>query len=488
MADTTETVEDQPLTEEQLADAGPLIEAASPRLIIPKRGKVFEEDGSCKIAIIRPCVSRGRRLGPMKLPPIYTPRMLAENAGVFGGWLMYMDHLTEEVVVEGDRRITLAEAIVEAMARKQRSIRDLGGRVLESFYDPEHVGKDDEDYGYQKGAVIGRAIPRRTVREMLEDDPELLHVSINAWPSGARPGVAPWDKSLKGMVVEGIRKKPAGTVDWVPRGGAGGRVLAELETVLERLADDDLEDPTVSESGLPYDSANDMKLADLNKDQLVEKLRAENPDLARELGLAEEEPPRRQPASSTSTAPEAPGGSGGISEEELDRRLEEQRTQLLSESEGLVEDRANELLQERENRRQLADVAKTMITRSGLPQAFQADLLRRWSILPSGPSAALSAIEPITEGEDQKDAETVLKEAVERDLRHAAALIESAGGRPRISGLGGGDAGAEHQGARRRTSAFRDFLRESGDIPDKLPEGKTEDDVVSEMLTEGVRE
>jgi hypothetical protein len=136
VAGAGEEVEETPLTEEELQDAGPIVEASGPRLIIPRRGKVFEEDGTCRIAVIRPCVSRGRRLGPSKLPPIYTPRMLAENASVFGGWLMYADHLAEEMVEWKGRRIPLAEAMVGLLQERQRSIRELGGRLVESWYDP----------------------------------------------------------------------------------------------------------------------------------------------------------------------------------------------------------------------------------------------------------------------------------------------------------------------------------------------------------------
>lgn len=482
MKDSTQTEdEDRPLTEAEVLSEGLLVEAAGPRLIIPKRGKVFEEDGTCKVAIIRPCVSRGRRLGPLKLPPIYTPSMLAENAGVFSGWLMYMDHLTESVMVEGERR-SLGELIMEAMALRQRSIKELGGRITASHYDPELVFDDDSEYGYQKGGVVGRALPRRVVREMLEDDPALLHVSINAYPKGARPGVAPWDSKVRGMLIEGIRPKPAGTVDWVPRGGAGGRVLAELEVVLERLA---TEDPTVSGGGPSY-SPDDMKLADLTRDQLVARLREENPGLADELGLKESEgtPPARR------NSPSAQGGSDAISMEELDRRLAEQRDTLLAESEQTVEDRAAELISEGRYFDGLAEKAKAQITKSGLPAVFQTDLLRRWSVSPSGPTVALSRVAPLMEGDGvvKKTAEDVLKESVDADLQHAVQLIEAANGgaRPSVRGLGGGNGGAEHQGGRRRQNSFRDFLRESGDIPPKLPDGKSEDDLVREMIQEGV--
>lgn len=482
--DPTQTEdEDRPLTEAEVLSEGLLVEAAGPRLIVPKKGSVFEEDGTCKVAIIRPCVSRGRRI--RGLPPIYTPSMLAENAAVFSGWLMYMDHLQEQVVVEGVS-MSLLEAIAEAMAKRSRSIKELGGRVTASHYDPELTFPDDDDFGYQKGGVVGRALPRRLVREMLEDDPALLHVSINAYPKGVKPGLAPWDKGTRGMLIEGIRGKPAGTVDWVPRGGAGGRVLQELETVLERLAESV---PTVSPEGRSYPS-DAMRLADLTRDQLVAKLRAENPELAEEMGLQESAGSGGSGGGTRTPTPGTPaGGSGGISQEELDRRLAEQRDSLLAESEGTIEERVSEQLNERETFRGLADKAQVQIKASGLPAEFQSDLLRRWSLLPSGPTAALGRIPSLVESDTSKSADELLEAAVKADLEHAGRLIEAAtGGKgPRVRGLGGGNGGSEvtHRG-RRRTNAFRDFLRESGDLPDKLPEGKSEDDLVREMMVEGV--
>jgi hypothetical protein len=94
-------------------------------------------------------------------------------------------------------------------------------------------------------------------------------------------------------------------------------------------------------------------------------------------------------------------------------------------------------------------------------------------------------VEPLMEADGtQLDTLSVLKRRVEADLNHAHQLIEAAGGSPRVTGLGGGKAGATHSG-RRRSNAFRDFLRESGDIPEKLPEGKSEDDLITEMVREG---
>ena len=210
-------------------DGAPLAEANS-RVIVPKRGKLIESDGSMKIAIIRPCVSRGKRLGPQKLPPIYEPKMLERNAKVFSGWPMYMDHLIAEALKEmADELREAAEGtdLLGWLEERSRSIKELGGRILESWWDPELTFEDDDDFGFRPGGVVGRCIPQDEPRRMLEADPGILQTSINAWPSGAKVGHPSWDSSQRGMAIEGIRKRPMGSVDWVFRAGAGGRPLLE---------------------------------------------------------------------------------------------------------------------------------------------------------------------------------------------------------------------------------------------------------------------
>jgi hypothetical protein len=459
---------DQPLTEEQLAADGPLVEAAATRVIVPKKGKLFAEDGTCKIAIIRPCVSRGRRLGPNRLPPIYTPSMLAEHAGVFSGWLMYMDHLTEQ--------------IVEMLAERGRSIQELGGRITESYYDPEFKASYDDDFGYRPGAVVGRALPQPAVRTMLEADPEILHVSINAWPKGARPGSAPWDPSVKGMIVEGIRAKPEGSVDWVPRGGAGGRPLLEWSQQAVSILESYYDDPR---------GHNDMPtFTHLTRDSLAESLRRENPALAAELGLAEgSTPPVAAPAAVP--APAAPATPAvTLTLEEVENLLEDQRIELeakLEEHVAQVPQVVEGAFSSRGRASELEAFAHQLIEGSGLPAVWQTDLKRRYAVLPSGPTPALRIQEA-----DGVDPEQVIKEALTADFEHAATLIEAASGKkPRITGLGGG--GSLQEGEQTgggaapasKNTAFRDFLRESGDsFGDKPEDFETG---IREMVQEGVR-
>ena len=194
------------LTEAELTDDDELREASQARVVVPKKGRVFDADGACRVAIIRPCVSRGKRL--RGLPPIYTGQMLEANSGIWANWLMYMDHLTE--------------AMTEAVRRRGRSIHDLGGRILESSWNPTFRGADDDDFGYQPGATIGRVRPRKAIREMIEDDPELLHVSINAFPT---------DHPSEHAAIQEIAESAGARVavsTHVADGGEGARELAQV--------------------------------------------------------------------------------------------------------------------------------------------------------------------------------------------------------------------------------------------------------------------
>lgn len=468
--------EDDVITEETVLSEGVVLQEEQPvfQVLEAKDGGIFEADGTCKVAIIRPCVSRGRRI--RGLPPIYTPSMLAENASVFSGWLMYADHLSE--------------GLVKALQERGRSIRDLQGRVTESYYDPELTFADDKEYGFQKGGVVGKVKPQKLVREMLEVDPQILHVSINAYPKTVKAGEAPWKPGTKGMLIEGIRSKPPGSVDWVPRAGAGGRVLAEDEAAMVGV----IEHFAVSLSGSGYDPAHatedDLMFENLSREQLVEKLRKENPKLAQELGLAEGDTTGPTPTLTPATPAVQEQAPAALTMDQVEAKLAERDAAWeakLEEKDESIEERAQELLQEREEARTLATKAHDVIKRSGLPSGFQQDLFRRWDVLPSGPTPALASIEPVTESDGtQLSAVQVLEKRIARDIQHAADLIaESNGGRrPHITGLGGGDAGAEGQSKAPANSAFRDFLRESGDKFGEKPEDF--ENGLREMVREGV--
>jgi hypothetical protein len=153
--------------------------------------------------LLRPCVGRGRGAH------LYEAAMLQRDAGVMAGWRMFVDHLSPE-----------AQRKAGGMPR---SVRDLGGRVIESWWDG--TVPPDPKKGFGQGAVMGKVRPVKFVREMVEDDPEIVESSINATATGVKPVVRDGRRVL---LVEGIA--PKGSVDWVTEAGAGGRVVSLMES------------------------------------------------------------------------------------------------------------------------------------------------------------------------------------------------------------------------------------------------------------------
>lgn len=450
-----------------------LIERAQP--VIPKKGKLFEDrviEGGhtvqvAKFAIIRPCQSKGKSIKGYQ--PIYEPRMLAENASVFSGWQMFLDHVSEE----------LAEAFAEFLQEKGRSAKELGGRLLKTWYDPELSLEADEENGHRKGGVVGELIPYKPVKEMMESDPFALAVSINAWPTAARIGRPSWDSTKKGAVIEGIRSTPQGSVDFVPRAGAGGRYLTENATPEEvrsavsllesaysasRDADPDHDEERPVKKKLSEMSSEEI--AKLTPAALREALALDNPTLAENLN---------------ETAPTtAPVAEAAITKADLDAALTEQRDVLIeefSESNKSAEELAEEIVLERESQRHLAAHAEKKIAeveRNGMPGAYANEIRQNYLLLPSGARPGIVITEAQLTGADGEalTEEAVIESRIRADVDKAIELIEAAGGTPRITGLapsgkddtGPGGNAPEKKKALREGSAFTDFLRESGDL------------------------
>jgi hypothetical protein len=184
-----------------------------------------QPDGTVLLDLLRPCTGRGRGRH------LYKADMLRENAQKLSGWKMYVDHESDEA-----RR---------KAGGLPRSIRDLGGRIIESYWNPNVPG--DPDKGFGEGAVQGKVRPTRIVRELIEDDPQLLECSINSNATGVKPGVDEGGRRV--WIVEGIQDR--GSVDFVTEAGAGGRVASLMESVykdehaqedavLESMSDEDV--------------------------------------------------------------------------------------------------------------------------------------------------------------------------------------------------------------------------------------------------------
>jgi hypothetical protein len=162
----------------------------------------------------------------------YQPEVLEADAPNWAGVRMFRNHLTDK-----ERR---------ALEGLPRPIEHLAGRIRESWWDGDVPASDDGRYS--QGGVYAAIKPTRFIREMLDDDPDLIESSINALATSLRP------ERRNGKVVsvvEGIRLKPR-SVDWVTEGGAGGRVLRESaheqeEAVLESLRDEEIEEYLLNE-------------------------------------------------------------------------------------------------------------------------------------------------------------------------------------------------------------------------------------------------
>lgn len=485
-------------------DGAPLAEAQS-RVIVPKRGKLFASDGSIKIAVIRPCVSRGKRLGPQKLPPIYEAKMLRESARVFEGWPMYMDHLIQEALQE------MAELLKEAadgtdlvgwLEERSRSIRELGGRLTKTGWDPKMTFEDDEEFGFQPGGVWARAIPQEEPRRMLEADPGILQTSINAWPTGARVGEASWDKSLKGMLIEGIRRRPMGSVDWVFRAGAGGRPLLE--------GDEELRARAVSLLEANYSAAkSDAPPKKRKTKQMPKKLSEMNAEEAKAY-LEEQGAGHLVEALAEGDGDGGKGkgngnGDGALTRDDVKGIVKEAMGEMteglaeqLEEGTESVEEKAKELLQEREEGRVLerkADQLLTEATSNGFPKSAADDIRTRYMVTPSGLGAGLQIAEGDLEVEEEvKDGGTkkvtltgpeLIERRIRADIDHVIGLLRESGAPVTVKGFGPSkkDPGAEGGSTAPRRSAFRQFLAERKILPgDAEKHGET----VRELVQEGV--
>jgi hypothetical protein len=312
-----------------------------------------------------------------------------------------------------------------AMNKAGRSIDDLGGRVTESWWNPEYTTPEDGARGFEPGAVMGKVIPYPAVKALLEADPKALAVSINAWPKGAHEGTG--STGERGMVIEGFRREPQGSVDWVINAGAGGGVVAEERAVslLEAL----------------YDPANDpggdvSKLSEMTEDEFRAHVAAEAPHLLDALSDGQE---------ITVT---------GLSEERVQEMLDEQAERFETRLAESVEERATQIVTERDQRRSFSTRALEKIDKAeGLTDGHRADLRARYTISDDGsPGAGL-----LVESAEKLD------EGVEADVKHALDLIRESRPGPRVSGLGGG--GEEKSERPQRSGGWAGALQEMELMP-----------------------
>jgi hypothetical protein len=372
-------------------------------------------DGTILMHVIRPCVGRG------KGGHYYSPQMLQENAHVFRGARMFLNHETEE----------------QRRARKHlpRPVEQLAGRILEAHWD----GSVPADGRYEQGAVVAVVKPRRIVREIVEDDPELLEVSINALATGKHMGRHP-GTGRHVPIVEGIRPSPL-TVDFIAgEGGAGGRILQESaldeeEAVLESLSDDDfmeylaeqrpdlLETLRENSGGVHNDRRRENDdVPEITAEALTEAL-------ATDEGKAALLPILQEAVKEL----ELPGPT--LDEAEITRIVEAR----VAEQTDLA------TIQSREQDRRDSEVramhakATSLIEGSKLHTKLKERLHEDFSLTESGAPSAKLDVKPEldADGNVVKSALTLLEESVKHEIDDALTLQSSLGTRTRVRGQGG---------------------------------------------------
>ncbi|MET0604397.1 MAG: hypothetical protein ABW167_20595 [Baekduia sp.] len=386
-----------------------------------KAGGVFDAQGRVPLHVIRPGIGKGRGRH------LYEAAMLSRDAGKFTGWKMYANHLSPEAK--------------KAANGLPRDVRDLGGRVQESWWDPTVPA--NVAAGHDAGGVMGMVRPVKFIRELIDDDPELVEASISAQATGVQPitrdGQRVW-------LVEGIRDR--GSVDWVTEAGAGGRIAPLLQesyadeedvqtALLESMSDDFLREhlkehrptflqeagtSTVEEAKDDKKGEDDEKVAELMKKglpeaaarkaaakALTETIETPGGDVAEITPEALADALKAHPTLIVEAL--TASGEGQVFITSLvEAKLEEERDTLRAESKADT-DRAFELARmERE--------AHGLIRESKLPDSWQEALIGKFSIdEANAPAPALDVVAKVGEdGKVEKPAIEVLREAVTSEI------------------------------------------------------------------------
>lgn len=367
---------------------------------LASKPSAVNDDGTVLIHIIRPTIGQG--LGRHQ----YTPEMLRENADVFSGWKMYIDHQSPEAK--------------KAAGGLPRSIRDLGGRILESWWD-ESVPAEGR---FGQGAVVGKVKPVGQVKRLIEEDPELLEASIRAKATEVHPTEVEGEQV---WVVEGIRRDPPGSVDWVSEGGAGGRIADLIEGLMKdeqpegedevKALEEALSDP---ESGVA--KAVDKIVAERSRAAVQQQKRIARRELA-----------------------EAHRAAKAEAQEDLAKAREE-----VEQIKRLLE------------LRDLRDEAQKIISEAALPSKAEEKLLGEYSLDGGTPTAKLDQ-----QADEEKSAIETLRESVEADIRDAREVIAEVA--PTVV-EGQGPSGSDGDLAPATPAEkpfYQEFLEEAGIDPDQ---------------------
>jgi hypothetical protein len=414
---------------QRLVDDGLSLEEAAAR-------EEQERSKLLPLHILRPCLGKG------KGRHLYEAKMLEENATKFAGWRQYIDHLSPEA-----RR---------AAKGLPRSIRDLGGRIVESYWDGSVPPNPDK--GFDQGAVVGWSLPTPFIRELAENDPELVEASISANATSVQPIMR---DGKRAWLVEGIEDR--GSVDWVTEAGAGGRVVALMEAayeedgmgLLESMTDEEfiayVEEvrPHLLTEQSDGDAEDAKDGGDDELEEMIARMMKRNPKLTR--GQAEAMAKKALAQSSSSVA-EAEitkeTDMGAITPEALQEALqsEDSRGALETIIGPLVEERVKTLVEtavagEREliraearadadrqlELRDMRDDAHRQISEAKLPGAFTDRAKALFEITDDGPTSTLDVVDDVDDdGHVTKKAADKLQEAVDAAVQDQRELLAAA--------------------------------------------------------------
>lgn len=363
----------------------------------------LRDDGTVDIHIIRPGLGLGRGRH------YYSRDMLQENADVFKGWRVYVDHLSPEAK--------------KAQGGLPRSMNDLGGMIEEAWWD-ESIPADGR---HEAGAVMGRLRPIRTLRETIEQLPQAVQFSIKAKATDVNQDIV---EGKPAWVVEGIRQSP-GSVDAVTEAGAGGKIADLIE-------------------GMDPDRAL-QEAADLG---LLETDESETPDDGTEEGdtVATLEEALRDPDSLVSRAVTARAKAAAeeiieARDEDIEAKIEEARESGRTEIKGEVA------------KRDMREEAHRIIEEAKLPDTAAEKLKDRYGL----EEATLDLTDEVDdEGEVTKSAMAQLRESLERDIAETREIISEVSP-TKVTGQGAGEADeGTATPAKKEDSFWREHMQESG--------------------------
>ena len=376
--------------------------------------------------ILRPCLGKGRGRH------VYEANMLQENAHKFAGWRQYIDHLSPEAR--------------KAAKGLPRSIRDLGGRIVESYWDGDVPANEAKGFG--QGAVVGWSLPTPFIRDLAENDPELVEASISANATGVQPTMR---DGRRAWLVEGIEDH--GSVDWVTEAGAGGRVVQLMEaaykedgmSLLENMTDEEfvayVEEVRphllAEQEAAAADDDSAGPDADDELEAMVAKLMKKNPKLKR----AQAEAMAKQALANTEEATVEEANTEetdmGVTPEALQEALQsedfrsmlDERVKTLVEAavadeRELIRAEARADADRQLDLRDMRDAAHLQIQESKLPEAFATKTRSMYEITDDGPTPALDVVDDVDdEGTVTKRAEDKLRESVAEAIREQHDLV-----------------------------------------------------------------